>query len=55
VPAFAGLFAPHWDATARGCMVGMTAFNTSDHVTRAALEAAAYQAKEVIEAMAKDR
>ena len=54
VPAFAGLFAPHWDASARGCIVGMTAFNNSDHVVRAALEAAAYQASEVIEAMKRD-
>ena len=54
VPAFAGLFAPHWDATARGCMVGMTAYNNSDHVCRAALEAAAYQAREVIGAMGRD-
>jgi glycerol kinase len=54
VPAFAGLFAPHWDSTARGCIVGMTAYNTSDHVARASLEAAAYQAKDVIDAMYKD-
>ncbi|GMH57755.1 hypothetical protein TrVE_jg13258 [Triparma verrucosa] len=54
VPAFAGLFAPRWRADARGCFVGMTAYNTRDHVCRAALEAAAYQCKEVVDAMIKD-
>ena len=43
VPAFAGLFAPYWRTEARGLIVGLTAFNTSAHVTRAALEAAAFQ------------
>jgi len=54
VPAFAGLHAPYWDATARGCMVGMTAFNEKMHVTRAALEAAAFQTEEVLRAMRTD-
>ena len=54
VPAFGGLFAPRWRSDARGAMVGMTAFNNKGHVCRAALEAAAYQAREVIDAMSKD-
>ena len=51
VPAFAGLFAPHWRSDARACMVGMTATHHSGHVCRAALEAAAYQTREVFDAM----
>ena len=43
VPAFAGLFAPYWRNDARGVIVGMTAFNTKAHLTRAALESAAFQ------------
>ena len=43
VPAFAGLGAPDWDDTARGTIMGLTAFNTKAHIVRAALEAAAYQ------------
>jgi glycerol kinase len=54
VPAFAGLHAPYWDSTARGCMVGMTAFNTKAHVARAALEAPAFQTEEVLRAMRTD-
>ena len=54
VPAFAGLHAPYWDQTARGCMVGMTAFNTKQHVARAALEAPAFQTEEVLRAMRTD-
>ena len=45
VPAFAGLGAPDWDDTARGTIIGLTAFNTKAHIVRAALEAAAYQVK----------
>ena len=54
VPAFAGLFCPHWKSDARGTVCGMTAFNTKAHLCRAALEAAAYQAREVIDAMTAD-
>ncbi|CAJ1934489.1 unnamed protein product [Cylindrotheca closterium] len=54
VPAFAGLFAPHWRADARACIVGMTASHHKGHVCRAALEAVAYQAKEVFDAIYKD-
>ena len=54
VPAFAGLFAPRWRDDARGVFCGMTAYNNRGHVCRAALEAAAYQCKEVVDAMVKD-
>lgn len=54
VPAFSGLFAPHWNSTARACIVGMTASHHKGHICRAALEAAAYQTLEVFEAIAAD-
>jgi len=54
VPAFAGLFAPYWRSDARGVIVGMTASHTKNHFCRAALEAIAYQAKELFDAMFKD-
>lgn len=54
VPAFSGLFAPHWRPDARGCMVGLTASHTKAHIVRAALESSAYQAREVFDAMALD-
>ena len=54
VPAFAGLFAPHWRSDARACIVGMTASHHKGHVCRAALEAACYQAREVFEAIVAD-
>jgi glycerol kinase len=54
VPAFSGLFAPHWRADARGVMVGLTRYATRAHIARAALEATAYQTREVVEAMAQD-
>ena len=54
VPAFSGLFAPHWRPDARGCMVGLTASHTKAHIVRAALEASAYQAREVFDAMVRD-
>jgi len=54
VPAFAGLFAPHWRPDARGCVVGITAAHHKGHIARAALEAAAYQARELFEAIAAD-
>jgi glycerol kinase len=54
VPAFSGLYAPHWDMTARGTIQGLTRFSTSAHIVRATLEAIAYQCADVIEAMAAD-
>ena len=54
VPAFAGLFAPHWRPDARGCIVGITAAHDKGHFARAALEAAAYQARELFEAIEAD-
>ncbi|MCL1800703.1 MAG: glycerol kinase GlpK [Promicromonosporaceae bacterium] len=54
VPAFSGLFAPYWRTDARGAIVGLTAFVTKDHIARAALEAAAYQTRAVMEAMKRD-
>ena len=54
VPAFSGLFAPHWRADARGAIVGLSRFVNRGHIARAALESAAYQSREVIEAMQAD-
>ena len=54
VPAFSGLFAPYWKSDARGALVGLTRFITKAHIARAALEATAYQTREVLDAMNKD-
>ena len=54
VPAFSGLFAPYWRSDARGAIVGMTRYINKGHFARAALEATAYQTREVLEAMEKD-
>ena len=54
VPAFSGLFAPHWRADARGIIAGLTAYATRAHIARAALEATAYQVADLVEAMADD-
>ncbi len=54
VPAFSGLFAPHWRADARGVIVGLTRYANKAHIARAALEATAYQTREVVTAMAQD-
>jgi glycerol kinase len=54
VPAFSGLFAPHWRSDARGVIVGMTRYVNKGHFARAALEATAYQTREVLDAMEKD-
>jgi len=54
VPAFSGLFAPHWRSDARGAMVGMTRFVTKAHIARAALEATAFQTREVLDAVNAD-
>jgi glycerol kinase len=54
VPAFSGLFAPYWKSDARGAIVGMTRYVTKGHIARAALEATAYQTREVLHAMEID-
>jgi glycerol kinase len=54
VPAFSGLFAPYWRDDARGVIVGLTRFANKGHVARAALEAAAYQTYDLVEAMLAD-
>ncbi len=54
VPAFSGLFAPHWRADARGAIVGLTRFVTKAHLARAALEATAFQTREVLDAANAD-
>jgi len=54
VPAFTGLGSPHWDAYARGTMVGLSRGTTRAHIARAALEAIAFQSAEVLLAMQKD-
>ena len=54
VPAFAGLGAPHWDAYARGTIVGLTQGSGRAQIVRAAVEAMAYQTRDVIEAMESD-
>jgi glycerol kinase len=54
VPAFSGLFAPHWRSDARGVIAGLTGYITKGHLARAVLEATAWQTREVVEAMAVD-
>jgi len=54
VPAFSGLFAPHWRDDARGVVVGLTRFSHRGHIARAVLEATAYQVRDVLEAMQSD-
>ncbi len=54
VPAFSGLFAPYWRSDARGVLVGLTRATTKAHIARAALEAIAYQTRDVMDAMAAD-
>jgi glycerol kinase len=54
VPAFSGLFAPHWRADARGVIAGLTGFATAGHLARAALESTAYQVRDVLGAMQRD-
>jgi glycerol kinase len=54
VPAFSGLFAPYWRDDARGAILGLTAYNDRGHIARAALEATAWQTKEVVDAAAID-
>jgi glycerol kinase len=54
VPAFSGLFAPHWRPDARGVIVGLTRYANRGHLARAALEATAFQTREVVDAMQAD-
>ncbi len=54
VPAFSGLFAPYWKPDARGLIIGLTRYANKGHIARAALEAAAYQTRELLDAMLKD-
>jgi glycerol kinase len=54
VPAFSGLFAPHWRSEARGIIVGLTSYITKGHLARAVLEATAWQTREVVDAMNAD-
>ncbi len=54
VPAFSGLYAPYWRDDARGVITGLTRYATKAHIARAALEATAYQTRDVVAAMEKD-
>jgi glycerol kinase len=54
VPAFSGLFAPRWRPDARGALVGLTRYTNRAHIARAALEATAFQTREVLDAMVAD-
>ncbi len=54
VPAFSGLYAPYWQSDARGVIAGLTSYINKAHIARAALEATAFQTKEILEAMEKD-
>ena len=54
VPAFSGLFAPYWRSDARGVLVGLTRYTTKAHIARAALEATAFQTREVLDAVDAD-
>jgi glycerol kinase len=54
VPAFSGLFAPHWRPDARGAIVGLTRFHTRAHIARAALESICHQTRDVVQAMEQD-
>ncbi|NIH83623.1 glycerol kinase GlpK [Amycolatopsis granulosa] len=54
VPAFSGLFAPHWHSEARGIIAGLTSYITKGHLARAVLEATGWQTREVVDAMNAD-
>jgi glycerol kinase len=54
VPAFSGLFAPHWRSDARGIVAGLTGYSNKHHIARAVLEAVAYQTRDVADAMTRD-
>jgi glycerol kinase len=51
VPAFSGVYAPHWNDAARGTIIGLTRFAHRGHLARAVLEATAFQTWEVLQAM----
>jgi glycerol kinase len=54
VPAFSGLYAPYWDMSARGAILGLTRYVRKEHIIRATLESICYQTRDVVEAMNKD-
>ena len=54
VPAFSGLYAPHWDMSARGAILGLTRYSRKEHIVRATLESICYQTRDVFEAMRAD-
>ncbi|MCG8566287.1 MAG: glycerol kinase GlpK [Desulfobacterales bacterium] len=54
VPAFSGLFAPHWRPDARGVITGLTRFANKSHIARAVIEASAYQTRDIVEAIKAD-
>jgi glycerol kinase len=54
VPAFSGLYAPHWRSDARGIIAGLTGYATAGHLARAVLEATAFQTREIVDAMLSD-
>ena len=54
VPAFSGLYAPHWNAGARGLIIGLARYANRGHIARSVLEATAFQTREVLEAMETD-
>ena len=54
VPAFSGLYAPYWDMSARGAIMGLTRYIRKEHIIRATLESICYQTRDVVEAMNKD-
>ena len=54
VPAFSGLFSPHWDETARGSLFGLTRFSNKSHIARSVLESVAFQSYELLKSMEKD-
>ena len=54
VPAFSGLFSPHWDETARGVLVGLSRYSNKSHIARAVLESVAFQSYELLDSMEKD-
>src|SRR5699024_3304694 len=54
VPAFSGLYAPHWQSDARGAIVGLSRFSNRAHLARATLESICYQTRDVVDAMMAD-
>ena len=54
MPAFSGLFAPYWDASARATIMGMSQHTTASHLARAAVEGVCFQARAILKAMSSD-